>query len=148
MLHHVYSKHAVCNSPPGYCYCFAACMLLHVQGLQVMDSATQACLLTSSVACLIVVWLMGGMSLVHRYISNAIVYMGASKEREAGTLVVVQAVLSVVTGLEHRGHMVIVDNFFTNVALGMSLLERGFWMTGTVKKGSKGFPPSLAGLNS
>jgi hypothetical protein len=74
--------------------------------------------------------------------------MGASKEREAGTLVVVQAVLSVVTGLEHRGHMVIVDNFFTNVALGMSLLERGFWMTGTVKKGSKGFPPSLAGLNS
>jgi hypothetical protein len=30
----------------------------------------------------------------------------------------------------------------------MSLLERGFWMTGTVKIGSKGFPSSLAGLSS
>jgi hypothetical protein len=65
-----------------------------------------------------------------------------------GTLVGVQAVLSVVQGLENRGHVVVVDNFFTSVALAMSLLERGFWMIGTVKKGSKGFPPSLAGLSS
>jgi hypothetical protein len=63
-------------------------------------------------------------------------------------LVGVQAVLSVVQGLENRGHVVVVDNFFTSVALAMSLLERKFWMIGTVKKGSKGFPPSLAGLSS
>jgi hypothetical protein len=74
--------------------------------------------------------------------------MGASEEREAGTLVGVQAVLNVIQGMENKGHVIVVDNFFTSVSLAMALLEQGFWMTGTYKRGSKGFPPSLAGLSS
>ena len=34
--------------------------------------------------------------------------------------------------------------FFTSVKLYVELLNRDFYATGTVKKGSKGFPPLLA----
>jgi hypothetical protein len=88
------------------------------------------------------------MILLRRYISNAIVYMGTSEEREAGILFGIHAVLTVVQSLENHRHVIVVDNFFTSITLGMSLLEWGFWMTGTVKKSSKGFPSSLARLSS
>ena len=80
--------------------------------------------------------------------SNAIVYLGASDERSEGGLVGEEVVLNAMTGLEHRGHTIVTDNFFTSIPLAMSLLARGFWCTGTVKKNSRGFPPSLAGLQS
>lgn len=54
--------------------------------------------------------------------------------------------LVAVRGLECRGHVVITDNFFTSVKLYVELLKRGFYATGIVKKGLKGFPPSLAGF--
>jgi hypothetical protein len=86
--------------------------------------------------------------MVSRYVSNALVYLGASEEREPGGLVGEQAVLNAVHGLENRGHTIVVDNFFTSIPLAMSLLARGFWCTGTVKNSSRGFPSSLVGLKS
>jgi hypothetical protein len=81
-----------------------------------------------------------------RYVSNVIVYLGASDVREEDELVGADAVLVAIRGMEGRGHVVIMDNFFTSVKLFMTLLERGFYATGTVKRISKGFPPSLAGF--
>jgi hypothetical protein len=80
------------------------------------------------------------------YVSNCIVYLGSSHERPEGDLVGEDAVLQAVRGYEHRGHTIITDNFFTGVKLHMSLLDRGFFATGTVKKTSRGFPSSLAGF--
>jgi hypothetical protein len=56
------------------------------------------------------------------------------------------AVLVAVRGMEGCGHVLIVDIFFSSVKLFMMLLDRGFYATGTMKKGSKGFPPSLTGF--
>jgi hypothetical protein len=81
-----------------------------------------------------------------RYISNLIVYLGAGDAREEAELVGADAVLVALRGLEHRGHVVFTDNFFTGVSLFTSLLRRGFYATGIVKKVSRGFPPSLAGF--
>jgi hypothetical protein len=81
-----------------------------------------------------------------RYVSNLIVYLGAGDVREEDELVGADAVLMVVRGLEGRGHVIVIDNFLTSVKLFMTLYERGFYATGTVKKGSKGFPSSLAGF--
>jgi hypothetical protein len=83
-----------------------------------------------------------------RYVSNVIVYLGAGDEREENDLVGVDAVLTAVRGLEGRGHCIITDNFFTSVALHVELLQRGFFATGSAKRGSKGFPRSLAGFLS
>jgi hypothetical protein len=81
-----------------------------------------------------------------RYVSNLIVYLGASDQREESDLVGADAVLVAVRGLESRGHVVVTDNFFTSVRLQLELLKRGFFATGTVKKGSKAFLASLAGF--
>jgi hypothetical protein len=83
-----------------------------------------------------------------RYISNLIVYLRADDVREEAELVGSDIVLVALRGLERRGHVVITDNFFTGVLLFRTLLERGFYATGTVKKRSRGFPASLAGFPS
>ena len=77
---------------------------------------------------------------------NCIVYLGSSHDRAEGDLVGEDAVLQVIKGYEHQGHTIVTDNFFTGVKLHMSLLQLGFFATGTVKKGSRGFPTSLAGF--
>jgi hypothetical protein len=82
-----------------------------------------------------------------RYVSNAIVYLGAGDVRAENELLGTNVVLMAVRGLEGRGHVIITDNFFTSVRLHTELLKCGFYATGTVKKGSKGFPDSLAGLS-
>lgn len=74
-----------------------------------------------------------------------IVYLGGGNEsHKEGGLVSEEAVLH---GLENRGHVIVTDNFFTGVRLCMKLLQEGFFMTGTTKKGSRGFPSLLAGLS-
>jgi hypothetical protein len=80
-----------------------------------------------------------------RYVSNAIVYLGAGDAHTENELLGTDAVLVAVRGLEGWGHVIITDNFFTSVKLHTELLKRGFFATGTVKKGLKGFPDSLAG---
>jgi hypothetical protein len=85
-----------------------------------------------------------------RYVSNVIIYMGAPTDRqtweEEADSVGEQAVLTAVRGLEHRGHVIVTDNFFTSPRLAMALMARGFWLTGTVRKTRCGFPSSLAGF--
>jgi hypothetical protein len=81
-----------------------------------------------------------------RYVSNLIVYLGAGDTRNEDKLVSADAVLTAVRGLEGRGHVIITNNFFTSVKLFMTLYDRGFYATGTVRKGSKGFLSSLAGF--
>jgi hypothetical protein len=90
------------------------------------------------------IWALASSS--SRYVSNVMVYLGAGNVREEDDLVGADAVLQAVRGLEGRGHTIITDNFFSSVKLFRSLLERGFYATGTVKKVSKGFPRSLAGF--
>jgi hypothetical protein len=83
-----------------------------------------------------------------RYISNLIVYLGAGNAQEEAELVGSDAVLVALHGFEHRDHVIITDNFFSGVSLFTTLLKRGFYTTGTVKKISRGFPASLAGFPS
>ena len=64
-----------------------------------------------------------------RYISNLIVYLGAGDSREEAKLVGSDAILVAVRGLENRGHVVITDNFFTDLSLFTILLKRGFYAT-------------------
>jgi hypothetical protein len=52
-----------------------------------------------------------------RYVSNAIVYLGAGDARTENELLGTDTVLVVVRGLEGRGHVIITDNFFTSVRL-------------------------------
>ena len=75
-----------------------------------------------------------------------IVYLGGGNVREEDELVGAHVVLIAVRGLEGCGHIIITNNFFTSVKLFMALYERGFYATGTVKKGSKRFPSSLVRL--
>lgn len=86
------------------------------------------------------------MNLNARHISNIIVYLGAGDARPDGDLVSSDAVLRAVQGLEHRGHVIITDNYFTSPKLFLELMARGFWATGTVRKTRKGFPDSLGGF--
>jgi hypothetical protein len=72
--------------------------------------------------------------------------MGASDTHEENDLVGADVLLVVVWGLDHRGHCVITDIFFTSVALQTAFLDRKFYSIGMVKEGSKGFPSSLVGF--
>lgn len=78
------------------------------------------------------------------YVSNVIVYLGAGDAREESEQVGAYVMLVAVRRLEGKGHVVITDNFFTGVRVYMELLNQGFYATGTTKRGSAGFPPSLA----
>lgn len=72
-------------------------------------------------------------------------YLGANDACLEGDSVEEDAVLTVVSGLEGRGHVIVTDNFFTSPKLFIELMKRGFWAIGTCRKTRKGFPPSLAG---
>ena len=48
-----------------------------------------------------------------------------------------------VTGLEHRGHCLVVDNLFASVNLFHHLMCQGIWATGTVQRTSKNLPTGL-----
>lgn len=80
-----------------------------------------------------------------RYVSDVIVYLGADDTQLEGDSVGEDAVLTAISDLEGRGHVIITDNFFTSPRLFMELLKHGFWATGgSCRKSRKGFPPSLA----
>ena len=78
--------------------------------------------------------------------SNIIIYLGADDARDPSDLVGEDAVLTAVSSLEGRGHIIITDNFFTSPRLFVELMRRGFWAIGTCRKTRKGFPTSLAGF--
>jgi hypothetical protein len=48
-----------------------------------------------------------------RYIHNAIIYLGSGDDRDEGESVNEGVVLTSVRGLEQRGHVLVVDNFFS-----------------------------------
>jgi len=80
-----------------------------------------------------------------RYIYNVIPYLGKSGgevELALGEKVVHQ----LTTGLEHRSHTVVCDNFFTSPQLFYGLLQRGIFATGIVKGSCVGFPSCLMGM--
>ena len=79
------------------------------------------------------------------YVSNAIVYLGAGDVRAENELLGTDAIL--VRGLEGKGHVIIINNFFTSIRLHTELLKRGFYATSTIKKRSKGFLGSFAGMS-
>jgi hypothetical protein len=79
-------------------------------------------------------------------VSNVIVYLGPGDAREENELVGADAILVAVRRMEGRIHVIVTDNYYFSIKLFTTLLERGFYATGTVKKGSKGYPPSLAGI--
>jgi hypothetical protein len=47
-------------------------------------------------------------------------------------------------GLENRGHIVVMDNFFSSIPLFVDLLEKGTYATGTVRANRIGLPTALA----
>ena len=80
------------------------------------------------------------------YISNIIIYLGVGEDRAKGEIVSENAVLRAVQGLERRGHVLVMDNYFTSPSLFLELMARGFWATGTIRKTMRGFPTFLAGF--
>ena len=77
-----------------------------------------------------------------RYIWNLQVYLGAQGGKVEPDLGM-RVVLELTENLSHRGHIIVTDNFFTSPRLLDTLLSRGFWGTGTVKRGRVGMPPIL-----
>lgn len=61
-----------------------------------------------------------------RYISNVIIYLGAGEDRAEGETVSENVVLRAVQGLEGRGHVLVMDNYFTSPSLFLELMARGF----------------------
>jgi hypothetical protein len=53
-------------------------------------------------------------------------------------------VLKMVDGMENKGHVVVMDNYFTGVCLLKKLLDRGIYATGTVRNNRVGLPLQLA----
>ena len=47
-------------------------------------------------------------------------------------------------GLENRGHIVVLDNFFSSIPLFVDLLGKDTYATGTVKANRIGLPTALA----
>ena len=76
------------------------------------------------------------------YISKLQVYVGSENNaRESG---LVQRVLKDLTrGMDHKGYHIYTDNFYTSEAAADSLLARGLYLCGTVRKNSAGFPKKL-----
>lgn len=55
-----------------------------------------------------------------------------------------EVVLSLMSGLHGRGHMVFMDNFFTSVKLLMSMVEKGTYGTRTMRSNRKDLPQAMA----
>jgi hypothetical protein len=53
-------------------------------------------------------------------------------------------VLKMVDGMENKGHVVVMDNYFTSVGLLKKLLERGIYGTGMVRNNHVGLPSKLS----
>lgn len=84
---------------------------------------------------------------VTRYVSNFDVYCGAfvqsvddAKSKKGEAKQGAKVVESLVAGLEHRGHVVVMDNFFSSVELFRDLERRGIYATGTIRSNRVGLP--------
>jgi hypothetical protein len=53
-------------------------------------------------------------------------------------------VLNMVDGMENKGHVVVMDNYFTGVGLFKKLLTRGIYAIGTVRSNRVGLPVQLS----
>ena len=49
--------------------------------------------------------------------------------------------------LQHKGHVIVTDNFYSSPALFRDLLSRGFGACGTARKDRRGIPPSVRTAN-
>lgn len=86
-----------------------------------------------------------------KYVWNFEFYCRASskvgeKSKDSGKGVGKQGgdvVKNLVKDLHHKGHLVVVDNFFTSVLLFTSLLDVGIFATGSARADRKGLPPCL-----
>lgn len=94
------------------------------------------------------VWCVADAS--QKYVYDFEVYIGASVKNmvsqagpgEANTGY--EVVLSLMSGLHGRGHMVFMDNFFTSVKLLMTMVEKGTYDTGTMRSNRKDLPQAMA----
>ena len=85
-----------------------------------------------------------------KYVYDFEVYTGASVKNmvsQAGpgeAKTGYEVVLSLMSGLHGRGHMVFMDNFFTSVKLLMSMVEKGTYGTRTMRSNRKDLPQAMA----
>ena len=84
---------------------------------------------------------------VNGYANDFQVYTGKVEGRaEIGLCS--RVVLDLVQGLDHKGHIVNTDNFFSSPALSNALLLRGIYSRGTVRPNRHDFPKAmLTGIN-
>lgn len=94
------------------------------------------------------VWCVADAS--RKYVYDFEVYTGASVKNmvsQAGpgeAKTGYEVVLSLMSGLHGRGHMVFMDNFFTSVKLLMTMVEKGTNGTGTMRSNRKDLPQAMA----
>jgi hypothetical protein len=55
-----------------------------------------------------------------------------------------EVVLKMVDGMDNKGHVVVMDNYFTSVGLFKKLLDKGIYATGTVQNNRIGLPSELS----
>jgi hypothetical protein len=54
-----------------------------------------------------------------------------------------EVVLKMVSGLEGKGHLLVMDNYFSSIGLFQDLLSRGIYATGTMRSNCIGLPTDL-----
>jgi hypothetical protein len=81
---------------------------------------------------------------VSKYVQKMEVYCGKSEECEGEDQNTgYKVVTSLVSGLEHVGHVITCDNWFTSPILFWDLLKLGFRATGTCRTNRRGWPSAL-----
>ena len=71
-------------------------------------------------------------------------YGGLENVRGSGDANMVEGVVPrMVEGMENKGHVVVMDNYFTSMGLLKKLLERGIYATSSVQNNCMGLPRAL-----
>ena len=82
------------------------------------------------------------------YISKFTIYTGKDTiEEEAEFGLCSQVIVDLLEGLEHRGHLLFTDNYYTSPELYTYLYEREVYACGTLRCNRKGVPPLLKKMN-
>jgi hypothetical protein len=91
---------------------------------------------------------------VSKYVYNFAIYCGKSVEavlqpsRRGEPRLAHNVVVDMVDGLDGRGHVVVMDNYFSSVGLYMELASRGIYAIGTMRSNRVGLPEEFKDTKS
>ena len=93
--------------------------------------------------------------LISKFISNFDIYCGKNLDNplkgrghQRKSIVAQSVVMKLSIGLEHLGHCITTDNYFTSIPLLMELASKGIYGTGMVRTNCIGLPTHLKNLRA